>query len=126
MAIFASSVFGFSCVNQFATAGGVPLSSPTTKYYNAADKASLDAALKAIAALTLSCTFKLGSVPPDPSKLYVFVDKATQVPRDASKAAGWEYDPSSNQLTLYGQVCADFKSGKTKQVDIVYGCPDPG
>ena len=111
-------------LNQFATAGGMPLSG-ATKYYNAADKASLDAALQAIAALTGSCTFKLGSVPPDPSKLYVFADKSTQVPRDATKTSGWEYDPATNQVTLYGQACADVKSGKTKLVDIVYGCPDP-
>lgn len=112
-------------LNQFAVAGGAPVANPTVKFYNAADKASLDTALKTIASLTLSCTFKLGTVPPDPSKLYVFVDKTTQVPRDASKTSGWDYDPATNQVTLYGQVCTDLKAGTVKLVDIVYGCPTP-
>jgi len=111
-------------LNQFAVAGGAPLSG-ATKFYNAGDKASLDAALKAIAALTLSCTFKLGTTPPDPTKLYVFVDKTKPVSRDPNKANGWEYDPVTNQVTLYGQVCTDLQAGTIKAVDIVYGCPTP-
>ncbi|HRG96827.1 MAG TPA: vWA domain-containing protein [Polyangiaceae bacterium] len=112
-------------LNQFAVAGGTPVSGGTAKFYNAGDKASLDAALKTIAALTLSCTFKLGTTPPDPSKLYVFVDKTTPVTRDPAKANGWEYDPVTNQVTLYGQVCTDLQAGTLKSVDIVYGCPTP-
>ena len=113
-----------AALNQFAVAGGVPVVNPTTKYYDAADQKSLDTALQTIAALTLSCTFKLGTVPPDPNKLFVFVDKKTQVSRDPNKTQGWDYDPVTNQVTLYGQVCTDLKAGTIKLVDIVYGCPE--
>lgn len=112
-------------LNQFAVAGGMPVSGGAVKFYNAGDKASLDAALKTIAALTLSCTFKLGTTPPDPTKLYVFVDKTTPVSRDPSKTIGWEYDPVTNRVTLYGKTCTDLQAGTLKSVDIVYGCPSP-
>jgi hypothetical protein len=47
------------------------------------------------------------------------------VSRDPAKANGWEYDPVTNQVTLYGQVCTDLQAGTLKSVDIVYGCPTP-
>lgn len=108
-------------LNNFAVAGGMPLGG-NTKYYDAANQQQLDQALAAIASATLGCTFKLASVPPDPSQLYVFVDKVLLM-RDPSHMNGWDYDPKTNTITVYGQPCADLKAGTTKTVDIVYGCP---
>lgn len=113
-------------MDNFAVAGQVPASNVSPKFYNAANQQSLDQALQTIASLTLSCTFKLGSVPPDPNKLFVFVDKKTQVPRDPNKVNGWDYDPVNNQVTVYGKTCDDFKAGVIKAVDVVYGCPSVG
>lgn len=109
-------------LNSFAVAGGHPLMG-NTKYYDAANQMQLDAALNAIAAATLGCTFKLNSVPPDANKLYVFVDKMLLM-RDATHMSGWDYDPITNTITVYGQPCADLKAGTIKTVDIVYGCPE--
>lgn len=113
-------------MDSFAVAGQVPASNTSPKFYNAANQQSLDTALTTIASLTLSCTFKLGSVPPDPTKLFVFVDKKTQLPRDPNKVNGWDYDPVSNTVTIYGQSCTDLKAGVIKAVDVVYGCPSIG
>ncbi|CAN5139524.1 hypothetical protein BH09MYX1_BH09MYX1_05410 [soil metagenome] len=110
-------------LDSFAVAGQVPASNVSPKFYNAGNKASLDKALATIASLTLSCTFKLGSVPPDPTKLFVFVDKKTQLTRDPNKLNGWDYDPVKNEVTVYGKTCDDFKAGVVKAVDVVYGCP---
>lgn len=113
-----------AALDSFAVAGGVPVKNGPNKYYDAADQKSLDAALQSIASQTLGCTFQLGKVPPDPSKLYVFADKV-QLPRDPNKAMGWEYDPKTNSVTIYGKSCDDLKAGTIKVVDIVYGCPKP-
>jgi hypothetical protein len=112
-----------AALDSFAVAGGVPVNGPN-KYYDAADQKSLDKALQTIASQTLGCTFKLGKVPPDPSKLFVFADKV-QLPRDPNKTMGWEYDPQTNSVTIYGKSCDDLKVGVIKVVDIVYGCPKP-
>jgi hypothetical protein len=108
-------------LNSFAVAGGMPLMG-MTKYYDAANQMQLDAALQAIASATLGCTFKLASTPPDPNQLYVFLDK-TLLKRDPSHMSGWDYDPITNTITVYGQPCTDLKAGTAKVVDIVYGCP---
>jgi hypothetical protein len=112
-------------LNSFATAGGVPTADPAKKYYEADDAASLDKALATIASKTLGCTFALSKTPPDASKIYVFFDKTTEVPRDPSKKAGWEYDPATNTVTFAGATCDDIKSGKVTDVAIVFGCNRP-
>jgi hypothetical protein len=114
-----------SSLNNFATAGGVPTADPTKKYYQADDAASLDKALSTIASKTLGCTFSLSKTPPDPSKIYVFFDKTTEVPRDPTKATGWEYDPKTNTVTFFGGSCDEIKSGKVTDVAIVFGCNRP-
>lgn len=108
-------------LNNFAVAGGVPLMG-MTKYYDAANQMQLDQALQAIASATLGCTFKLASTPPDPNQLYVFLDKVLLM-RDTTHMSGWDYDPMTNTITVYGQPCTDLKAGTAKVVDIVYGCP---
>jgi hypothetical protein len=108
----------------FAEAGGVPASGQT-KYYDASDQATLDAALDIIASKTLGCTFELDSTPPDPSEIYVFFDNMEKVMRDPSHMTGWDYDPMNNQVTFYGETCEKLKSGAVTDVDIVFGCDEP-
>lgn len=109
-------------MDKFAVAGGVP-SSGATKYYDAGDQASLDTALATIAKSTLSCTYSLDSVPPNPNDIYVFFDNVTKVPRDLMD--GWEYDIAKNQIVFYGPACDSLKNGIVKDLDIVFGCDTP-
>lgn len=111
-------------LNIFADAGGVPASDPTTRYYKAEDQQTLDTALAAIAAKAFTCVFKLGQVPPNLSKIYVFFDNK-EIAKDTTHKSGWDYDPVTNQITFYGTHCADLKAGQVKDVDIVYGCAKP-
>ncbi len=111
-------------MNLFAEAGGVPAGDPT-KYYDASDQASLDAALKVIADKTLGCTFSLDEVPPNALEIYVFFDNTQSVPRDVMHMSGWDYDAAQNQVTFYGADCEKLKSGEVKDVDIVFGCDEP-
>ena len=111
-------------MNIFADAGGVP-SSGASKYYDASDQASLDMALTTIANKTLGCTFVLQEVPPNPDEIYVFFNNVDSVARDGMHMKGWDYDPVTNQVTFYGQECADLKAGNVTDVDIVFGCNEP-
>ena len=111
-------------LNIFAQAGGMPTGDPQTKYYQAEDQPSLDAALEAIASATISCTLQLESVPEDPGQLYVFFNKdPAGVPNDPNN--GWSYDPDTNQITFNGTACQSLKDGTVTDVDVVYGCNHP-
>ncbi len=109
-------------LDAFAKAGGVPANPTSPMFYDAADEASLAAALAAIAGKATGCVFALEKPPPDPNMLYVFFDKQTKVPRDAAHATGWDYDASKQQVTVYGTYCDSLKAGKINVVDIVFGC----
>lgn len=112
-------------MNKFAVAGGVPAMGGANKFYNAADQASLDAALATIAQQTLSCSYTLDTVPKDPTAIFVFFDNVTKIARDATHMDGWDYDAATNQVTFYGASCDSLKSGTVKDVDIVLGCDAP-
>jgi hypothetical protein len=112
-------------MNKFAVAGGVPRDG-ATKYYNAANQASLDTALAAIAQKTLSCAYTLDSVPPNPNEIFVFFDNnTTPIPRDVTHMDGWDYDPAANQVVFYGLACDSLKTGVVTDLDIVLGCSSP-
>lgn len=108
-----------TALNSFATAGGVPASGKT-KYYDAADAASLDTALSTIANAALGCTYVLDKTPPDPAKIFVFFDGTKPVSQDMTN--GWVYDPKTNTVTFYGTSCSELKTDTVKSVDIVLGC----
>ncbi len=112
-------------MDQFAEAGGVPNMSGSNKFYDAADQASLDAVLDAIAKQTLGCSFTLDKTPPNVDEIYVFFDNANKVPRDPAHTSGWDYDAATNQVTFYGQYCDDLKNNVVKDVDIVFSCDAP-
>lgn len=112
-------------LDKFAVAGGVPNATGPTKFYDAADQASLDAALKTIAIKTLSCSFTLDKTPDNADEIYVFVENQTKIPQDKTHMSGWDYDPATNQVTFFGPVCDDLKNGVIKDLDIVLGCDAP-
>ena len=112
-------------MNQFAVAGGVPYNDPTTKYYQAEDQTSLDAVLTNIASQTIGCVFDLDEVPPNADEVFVFFDNTESIAKDTTHMEGWDYDPSTNQVTFYGDACAKLKAGEVTDVDIVFGCNVP-
>jgi hypothetical protein len=109
-------------MDAFAIAGGVPNSGPS--YYDAADQASLEAVLEAIATQAISCTFQLDTVPPNPDQIFVFFD-GVAVPEDPTMMNGWFYDPVNNQIVFYGEACDLLKSGEVVDVDVILGCEIP-
>lgn len=111
-------------MNEFADLGGVP-AGPDTKYYDAQDQMSLDAALETIADKTLGCTFSLDEAPPNPDEIFVFFDNVDKVPRDTTKMDGWDYDAAQQQVTFYGAYCDKLKTGEVTDVDIIFGCDEP-
>lgn len=114
-------------LNIFADAGGVPTGDPATHFYKAEDAASLDAALSTIATKTLSCSFVLMDVPPDPKEIYVFFDNATDpLPPDPTHMSSWDYDPATNQITFYGATCDQLKAGTVTDLHVVFGCGGGG
>lgn len=110
-----------SALNRMATAGG------TGMPYSADSASSLDAALDAIAAEVIppSCTVELGGPTRDPRLFQVRFDDGPLIPRDESRARGWDYDPATNTITFYGPDCTAIESGSVENVDVDFGCPGP-
>lgn len=105
-----------------AIAGGAESPLPM-KYYQADNSASLISDLKTIARGLRSCDFKIEQAPADVSKMYVYVN-GSLASRDTTGTNGWNYDAAQTRLTLYGSLCADYKSVDDGKVSVVYGCPD--
>jgi hypothetical protein len=115
-------------LNAFATAGGEPKqdpNDPTHQYYQAEDAAALSSALDTIIKSTFGCKLALADKPPNTSEIYVFFDQKDSVPRDATHASGWDYDPAQNEITFYGATCDELKKGAVTDVQVVYGCNQP-
>lgn len=111
-------------LSNMAVAGGTARNT-TPRYYQADDQTTLNAAFNSIAMGAIGCDFKLAQVPPDPSKIYVYVN-GQQIPRDTTKKVGWDYNgPANDRLTLYGTVCDAVANNPGAKVQILYGCPDP-
>ncbi len=111
-------------LNIFADAGGVPRNDPTTRYYQADDAVTLQMALDTIATTSIGCTLALGEAPPNGDELFVFFEDQP-LSRDPSHMEGWDFDPSTNQVTFYGMACDALKSGMVADVDVVFGCNVP-
>jgi hypothetical protein len=108
-------------LNAAAEAGGTARPG-AIKYYQANDGASLTAALAEIGGLALSCAFALDGIPPDLDELHVYAD-GQSVTRDPSQQGGWDYDPETNQVRIYGAICDALRAGDVVDVVIVHGCP---
>jgi hypothetical protein len=106
-------------LNSLAQAGG------TGSYYPATSTTELDSALKSIAkVVTLTCTFKANTIPPDKDLATVYIDHSL-VPQDDSN--GWMFDPADatySTVVLTGTYCQSMLAGLTSQVQIVFGCLD--
>ena len=55
----------------------------------------------------------------------VFFENTEPVPRDPTHTNGWDYDPATMRLTLYGSYCGRIQDRSVDDVDVVFGCPDP-
>jgi hypothetical protein len=111
-------------LDKLAIAGGAPQSG-TPKYFRADTAGELDQALQTIADAVVSCSYKVDPPPEDPSQVYVWFGGTENVPRDQSHVSGWDYDPATQMLTLYGSHCDRLKTKMVKKVDVIFGCPTP-
>ena len=109
-------------LTDIAVAGGTPRPG-ATKYYQADDAAGLLAAFNQIAQGALGCEYRLASAPPDPSKIFVYVNGVLQN-RDVAHANGWDYAAPTVRVTFYGGLCSLVATDPTAKVSIVYGCRD--
>jgi hypothetical protein len=108
-------------LNAMADVGGLPASG-TNHYYAANDEATLSAALGSIVASTISCTFALSSRPMYPDQLQVYVNASTmQLARN--RMNGWDYDATTNSITVYGTTCSDVQHSRVTQLNVVENCP---
>lgn len=113
-----------AALDAFAIAGGAPLAG-ATKYYQADTANQLDQVFQSIAGLVVSCDYLVDPAPPDLGLTYVFFHDTEQVPRDTAHVDGWDYDPATMKLTLYGTACARVQDHSETDVDVVFGCPAP-
>jgi len=111
-------------LNIFADAGGKPSGGPVDRFYKAEDQTSLETALTSIANTAMGCQFTLAQVPATLQQVYVLLDSKT-LPQDKTHKDGWDYDPSTKQVTLFGNACKSVQSGQVQQVDILLGCEAP-
>ncbi|KIG16784.1 hypothetical protein DB30_04128 [Enhygromyxa salina] len=110
-------------LNDMAKAGGTALEGDQM-YYQAGDAQSLVNAFADIAGSVLSCSFVLDVVPPDPDKLYVYINDM-EILRDLGHDDGWDYELDTNQVTFYGPPCELLQSGQIMDLQFVFGCPEP-
>jgi hypothetical protein len=121
-------VVGFGAEVNATTLSNIAINGGTARntmprYYQADDPASLGAAFQQIAQGAIGCDYHLASTPPDPTKLYVYVN-GQMIPQDPQHHVGWDYAASTQNITLYGTVCDAVATNPSAMVNIVYGCPD--
>src|SRR5205085_869643 len=102
---------------DIATAGGTPRPG-ATKYYQADDSAGLLAAFNLIAQGALGCEYRLAMAPPDPAKIFVYVNGVLQN-RDVAHANGWDYSAATVRVTFYGGLCNLVATDATAKVSLV-------
>jgi len=110
-------------LTAMAIAGGQPQAADP-RYYPVASTAELVTVLGTIGGMVGSCSFGLGTKPPNPDNVTVAAD-GTVVPRDPSHANGWDYGTGGTSIQLFGKTCDDARAGKLKDVKAVFGCPEP-
>jgi len=108
-------------LSQMATAGMRPRTGDP-KYYPVSNKDDLVATLTMIGGQIASCTFGLGSRPPDPTNIAVTADGA-RIMKDSSHSNGWDYGTGQTSIQLFGTWCDKAKAGTIKDVKAIFGCP---
>jgi hypothetical protein len=111
-----------SLLNAWAVAGHTAQTGAATQYYQANSPSDLKTAFDAIAGGLVSCTFKLGATPPDPTQLYVWQNGQ---PVAADPTNGFVYDPSGPSVILKGTTCDNLQKNPSTKIQVVYGCPSP-
>jgi hypothetical protein len=111
-------------LNMLADAGGRPQAG-ATHYYPVGSTADLVNVLKTIGNMIASCSFGLGSVPPDPTNVGVYANGQTnmRIPKDVTHANGWDYGAGMKSIVLYGAACDAVKNMTTKTIQAIFGCP---
>jgi hypothetical protein len=92
------------------------------RYYQADVPADLTLALRSISSAAQRCSFALSDVPSDVTKLYVAIDLQL-VPHDATHVTGWDYEPATNRVSLYGPACDALANTPGAKLSVQYGCP---
>lgn len=92
--------------------------------------ASLRAALAAIGEAVLACEYEIPDNPDgafDPMKVNVELTAedgtTTSIPRDPSRAAGWDYSDDGARIELHGVACEAARTAARGRIDILFGCP---
>ena len=111
-------------LDAFAVAGGTALAG-APKYYQADSAAQLDQAFQTIANIAIGCEYTVDPAPSDIDQMYVYFSNTELVPRDTGHANGWDYEPATKKLTLYGTFCERLESHEVTDVDVIFGCPVP-
>jgi hypothetical protein len=98
----------------------------TAPYYQALNADQLAQALEDISSELImpSCEYLLSTVPEDSDLISVDFDGA-DVPRTSSHTNGWDYDPATNVINLYGSYCDQVQSGAIMNVHVEWGCEGP-
>jgi hypothetical protein len=121
--IGALGAIGGVTLDAMAMAGGVPQIGGATSFYEVTDTASLVDVLNQIVSTTVSCTFELGTPPAGASNAaFTVVGDGAAIPMDAGHTSGWDYGPSTGQITFYGSPCDAIKARTLKTVSVTYIC----
>jgi len=110
-------------LNRMAQAGGRPRSG-AVKYYQANSMDELQLVLQEIRGAVLDCTLTLDSVPEYPDYLWMMFDDLL-IDRDPDHVNGWDYDPRTNQILVYGPACDQLRAGSVLKSDVKMGCSPP-
>ena len=116
-------VLGFGGGVNGATLQAMAQAGGQSQFYSASSPTELAAALDAITGDVAlpDCSFSLGEVPNDPSRLRLYFDDL-EVGRSSLHTDGWDYDSANNTLTIYGASCDQLQGGAVGELRVDYGC----
>jgi hypothetical protein len=106
-------------LDQLAQVGG------TGHYYPADSAPALADSLATISKIvSTTCAFQTPMLPPDDSRVYVYVDKTLITQVASSTENGWMFGATSADIVLTGSYCEALLAGAPSTVHIIFGCPD--
>jgi len=107
-----------SNLQQIAVAGG------TKDFYHADSPKALADSLAAISKIVATtCEFQTPKSPPDPTLVYVYVDKKLIQQSASSTEDGWMFGTTTSNIVLTGAYCTNLLGGANSTVQIIFGCP---
>lgn len=107
-----------AALSALARAGGYARGGGGLEFYT---EATLGELFGAPAVRT--CVIALQSTPPAPDTVAVILNGA-KVPRDPSRADGWEYtDGLHTAIELHGAWCDMLAASRSFEITVYYGCP---